>query len=89
MLLRCGIAWDRFTICPPFGEILAACEDQETIVYADQDPQSIEERRLNMPVRNEKILRQLSVLIYPFSVDKSHWICTIDRSTSLALGSER
>uniref|UniRef100_A0A7S3R7Z1 CN hydrolase domain-containing protein n=1 Tax=Dunaliella tertiolecta TaxID=3047 RepID=A0A7S3R7Z1_DUNTE len=47
-------AWGHSTAVGPFAEVLATCDEQPTIVYADLDFTQIPERRRNMPIRAQK-----------------------------------
>jgi omega-amidase len=38
----------------PFAEVLATCEHEPTTVYAELDYSQVEERRLNLPLRQQK-----------------------------------
>lgn len=47
-------AWGHSTVVGPFAEVLATCEHDPTIVYADINYADLEERRTNMPLTKQK-----------------------------------
>mmetsp|Transcript_23346 Transcript_23346/g.39037 ORF Transcript_23346/g.39037 Transcript_23346/m.39037 type:complete len:340 (-) Transcript_23346:302-1321(-) len=47
-------AWGHSTIFGPFAEILASCEAEPGIIYADIDPTQIDTRRANMPLAHQR-----------------------------------
>ncbi|CDS05247.1 hypothetical protein LRAMOSA07776 [Lichtheimia ramosa] len=47
-------AWGHSTIVNPRGDVIATCEEKETIVYADIDPAEIETIRSNFPLYNQR-----------------------------------
>lgn len=47
-------AWGHSTAVGPFGEVLATCEHQPCIVYAELDYKQLTERRTNMPLAEQR-----------------------------------
>ncbi|KAI8048356.1 carbon-nitrogen hydrolase [Gilbertella persicaria] len=47
-------AWGHSTVVDPKGVVIATCEDKETIVYADIDPEQVREVRKNIPLYDQR-----------------------------------
>lgn len=47
-------AWGHSTVVGPFAEVVATCDHEPTIVYADVDTAQLLERRANMPLTQQK-----------------------------------
>ncbi|CAO3641784.1 unnamed protein product [Cunninghamella echinulata] len=47
-------AWGHSTIVNPKGEVIATCDEKETIVYADIDPEQVKEIRTNIPLYHQR-----------------------------------
>lgn len=46
-------AWGHSTITSPWGEVVATCDHNESIVYAEVDLDKVEEMRRNIPTSNQ------------------------------------
>lgn len=49
-------AWGHSTVVGPFAEVLATCEHEPTTVYAELDFGQVAERRMNLPLKQQKRL---------------------------------
>lgn len=49
-------AWGHSTVVGPFAEVLATCEHEPTSVYAELDFGQVAERRMNLPLKQQKRL---------------------------------
>ena len=47
-------AWGHSTVVSPWGDVLATCDDKESIVYCDLDMIKVEEMRQSIPTRTQK-----------------------------------
>ncbi|OBZ84358.1 Hydrolase C26A3.11 [Choanephora cucurbitarum] len=47
-------AWGHSTVVDPKGVVIATCEENETIVYADIDPKQVQEVRTNIPLYDQR-----------------------------------
>lgn len=47
-------AWGHSTVVGPFAEVVATCEHEPATVYAEMDFGQVAERRLNLPLRQQK-----------------------------------
>lgn len=47
-------AWGHSTIVAPWGDIVATCEDKETLILADINLNKVDEMRQSIPVMNQK-----------------------------------
>ncbi|CAB4002777.1 Omega-amidase NIT2 [Paramuricea clavata] len=48
------VAWGHTTLANPWGEVVAKCEHQEDIVYADIDLNYLEEVRSQVPITSQR-----------------------------------
>ena len=46
-------AWGHSTVVSPWGEVVATCDHDEAIVYADVDLENVEEMRRNIPTTHQ------------------------------------
>ncbi|KAI8874500.1 carbon-nitrogen hydrolase, partial [Backusella circina FSU 941] len=47
-------AWGHSTVVGPKGEVIVTCDEKETIVYADIDPELVKETRTNIPLYHQR-----------------------------------
>ncbi|KAI8380143.1 carbon-nitrogen hydrolase [Blakeslea trispora] len=47
-------AWGHSTVVDPKGVVVATCDENETIVYADIDPKQVQEVRTNIPLYDQR-----------------------------------
>ena len=47
-------AWGHSTIVDPMGRVIATCEEEENIVYADIDTGVIESTRAGIPISKQR-----------------------------------
>ncbi|ORY96443.1 carbon-nitrogen hydrolase [Syncephalastrum racemosum] len=47
-------AWGHSTVVDPTGMVVATCEESETIVYADVDPEQVNTIRTSIPLYNQR-----------------------------------
>ncbi|CEP16397.1 hypothetical protein [Parasitella parasitica] len=48
------VAWGHSTVVDPKGNVVATCEEKETIVYADIDPEQIKSTRQYIPLYHQR-----------------------------------
>ncbi|KAG1294756.1 hypothetical protein G6F66_004929 [Rhizopus arrhizus] len=47
-------SWGHSTVVDPKGTVIATCEEKETIIYADIDPQEVKDVRTFIPLYNQR-----------------------------------
>ncbi|KAI7900761.1 carbon-nitrogen hydrolase [Cokeromyces recurvatus] len=48
------VAWGHSTIVDPKGEVIATCDEKETIIYADIDPANVQTYRKYLPLYDQR-----------------------------------
>ncbi|KAI9499171.1 carbon-nitrogen hydrolase [Zychaea mexicana] len=48
------VAWGHSTVVDPKGAVIATCDEKETIVYADIDPEEVQSIRRNIPLYSQR-----------------------------------
>ncbi|KAI9478787.1 MAG: carbon-nitrogen hydrolase [Benjaminiella poitrasii] len=65
------VAWGHSTIVDPKGEVIATCDEKETIIYADIDPVNVQTYRRYLPLYEQRRFDIYGDVAETVTVDKN------------------